>query len=128
MAQISFDEDSSLFKWRPTPFSYREENSKIAKINWHNLKIFFSRTPWPISTKPGTKHPWWKRFNFKQIRTYQFSKRRWLLFCLYSTLWDNHIFAQLFIDRQCFSGEWCGPWASCLMVNRIRNTILQLLT
>ena len=32
----------------------------MAKIHWRNLKIFFSRTTGPISTKLGTKHPWVK--------------------------------------------------------------------
>ena len=33
-------------------------NYKIAQIHWQKLKIFFSRTTRPISTKLGTKHPW----------------------------------------------------------------------
>ena len=51
--------DSSLFKWRTLPFS-REDNYKIVKIHWRNLKLFFSRRTGPISTKLGTKHPWMK--------------------------------------------------------------------
>ena len=47
---------SSLFKWRPRPFP-RGDNYEIVKIHWRNLKIFFSRTTGPISTKLGTKHP-----------------------------------------------------------------------
>ena len=42
---------------RPSP---RWDNYEIAKIHFQNLKIFFSRTIWPISTKLGTKHPWVK--------------------------------------------------------------------
>ena len=34
----------------------RGDYDKIAKIHWRNLKIFFSRTTGPISTKLGTKH------------------------------------------------------------------------
>ena len=40
----------------PCPFP-REENHKIAKIRWQNLKIFFSWTIGSVSTKPGIKHP-----------------------------------------------------------------------
>ena len=43
----------------PCPFS-RGDNYEIVKIHWRNLKIFFSRTTEPISTKLGTKHPWVK--------------------------------------------------------------------
>ena len=50
------DGDSNLFKWRPTPFS-KGDNYEIVKIHLPNLKIFFSRTIWPISTKLDTKHP-----------------------------------------------------------------------
>ena len=35
-------------------------NYEIVKIHWRNLKIFFSRTTEPISTKLFTKHPWVK--------------------------------------------------------------------
>ena len=38
------------------PFPRRDNYAK-AKIYWRNLKIFFSRTAGPISTKFGTKHP-----------------------------------------------------------------------
>ena len=43
----------------PRPFP-REDNNKIAKNNLSNLKISFSRTTWPISTKLVTMHPWVK--------------------------------------------------------------------
>ena len=39
---------------RPFP---RGDNYEIVKIHWWNLKIFFSRTTGPISTKLGIKHP-----------------------------------------------------------------------
>ena len=32
----------------------------MVKIHWRNLKIFFSRTTWPFSTKLVTMHPWVK--------------------------------------------------------------------
>ena len=41
---------------RPRPFP-RGDNYEIAEIHWRILKIFFSRTLRPISTKLGTKHP-----------------------------------------------------------------------
>ena len=41
----------------PCPFPWGD-NYEIVKIHWWNLKILFSRTTWPISTKFGTKHPW----------------------------------------------------------------------
>ena len=43
----------------PCPFP-RGDNFEIAKIHWQNLKIFFSRTTWPISIENGIKHPWVK--------------------------------------------------------------------
>ena len=36
----------------------RGDNNEIAKIHQRLLKIFFSRTLGPISTKVGTKHLW----------------------------------------------------------------------
>ena len=33
------------------------DNKEEPKLHWQNLKIFFSRTTEPISTKLGTKHP-----------------------------------------------------------------------
>ena len=49
--------DSSLFKYRAIcPFP-RGDNYEKAKIHWWNLKIFFSRTTGPSSTKHCTKHP-----------------------------------------------------------------------
>ena len=49
--------DSSMFKWRA---KQGECNWEIIKINWQLLKIFFSRTTGPFSTKLCTKHPWVK--------------------------------------------------------------------
>ena len=43
----------------PFPFP-RGDNYEIGKIQLQNLKIFYSRTTGPISTKLGTKHPWVK--------------------------------------------------------------------
>ena len=39
----------------PRPFP-RGDNYEIVKIHWRNLKIFFSRTTEPISTKLGTNY------------------------------------------------------------------------
>jgi hypothetical protein len=38
----------------------RRDNHKNVKMGWGHLKIFFSRTTWPILTKLGTNHPWVK--------------------------------------------------------------------
>ena len=46
--------------------SPRGDNSKRVKIHWKFLKIFFSRTSRPNSTKLGTHHPW--EFKFLQIK------------------------------------------------------------
>ena len=43
----------------PRPFP-RADNYEIAKIHWQNLKIFFSKTTWPFSTKLVTMRPWVK--------------------------------------------------------------------
>ena len=37
------------------------DDYEIVKIHWRNLKIFFSRTTYPISTKHATKRPWLKK-------------------------------------------------------------------
>ena len=55
------EDDSSFFSNEgPRPFP-RGDNYEIAKIHWQNLKIFFSRTTWPISTNHRTKRPWVKK-------------------------------------------------------------------
>ena len=60
----------------PCSFS-RGYNYKMMKVNWRNLKIFFSRTPEPISTKLCTKHPWVKGIqDFTNKGSYFFSKER----------------------------------------------------
>jgi hypothetical protein len=38
----------------------RGDNFKNVKMGWGHLKIFFSRTIWPILTRRGTNHPWVK--------------------------------------------------------------------
>ena len=43
----------------PCPFP-RGDNYEIVKIHWRNLKIVFSRTTGPISTRIGTMHTWVK--------------------------------------------------------------------
>ena len=47
--QVCSNEDPNSFR--------RGNNFKTAKIHWRNLKIFFSRTTRPFSTKLGTQHP-----------------------------------------------------------------------
>ena len=73
--------------------------------------ILFSRTTGPISTKLGTKILWWREFGFLQIRTIQFSKKRC---CFFSSSNQFYVIFHSFAHLFGFSGEWCGPWASCL--------------
>ena len=58
--------DSSLFKWRTMLFQ-GEIMKKILKIDLRNLKIPFSRTSRPISTKLDTKHPLVKGIQLSEI-------------------------------------------------------------
>mgnify|MGYP003685767591 CR=1 FL=1 len=47
----------------------------IVKIHWRNLKIFFSRTTGPISTKLSTKHPWMMGIQVcSNVRLYPFPR------------------------------------------------------
>ena len=57
------EENSCFFKWNMKNFS-KGDNYEILKIHWRNLKIIFSRTTGPISTKFGTMHPWVKGIRF----------------------------------------------------------------
>ena len=59
--------DSSFLNERSRPFS-RGYIYQIAKIHWQNLKIFFSRTTKPISTKLGTSILWWWGLKCVQIK------------------------------------------------------------
>ena len=49
--------DSSFFQMKGPALFPRGDNYEIVKIHWQNLKIFFSWTTDPISTKLGTRHP-----------------------------------------------------------------------
>jgi hypothetical protein len=40
----------------------RGDNHNNVKIGWGHLKIFFSRTIWPILTRRGINHPWGRGF------------------------------------------------------------------
>ena len=67
--------DSNFCKRRPCPFP-RGGNNDIAKIHWRILKIFFSRTSKPNSTKLGTEHPWVNGFKYNQKKDTLFFKGR----------------------------------------------------
>ena len=67
--------DSNFCKRRPRPFP-RGGNNDIAKIHWRILKIFFSRTSKPNSTKLGTEHPWVNGFKYNQKKDTVFFKGR----------------------------------------------------
>ena len=51
---------STVFKWKSHHFSMGDNRN--LKIHWRHLKIFFSKTTGPISTKLYTKHPWMKGY------------------------------------------------------------------
>ena len=98
---------------RPHPFP-RGDNYKIVKIHWQNLKIFFSRTNGPISTKLGTKSPWVKGIQvcanerpcpFRRGDNYKIAKNTSMKFKIKIKM--------CLLIWAIFSGERCGPWASC---------------
>ena len=74
-----------FIQWRVLLLSPRGDNYGKAKIHWWNLKIFFSRTTGPISTKLDTIILGWRGFKFVQIKTPPFSKRRYFRYS-YNTL------------------------------------------
>ena len=54
----------------PHPSS-RGDNIKMIKIYGKNIKIFYFRTKWPVSTKLGIKHPWVEEIQiFYQIKSH----------------------------------------------------------
>ena len=88
-------------------FFSRGDNYKMVKIHWRNLKIFFSWTTEPISTKLGTKYPRVRGIqdssNEKTIDSHKVNN------VIFSSLNQRYVYwFELF-----FSGERCGPWASC---------------
>ena len=103
---------SNFLKWRTTPFFKEKDNNEIAKIHWQTLNVFFSRTTGPISTNLGTRHPCVKGAQVLQIRTIQFSKRRWWVIFLFLINFICYIH-KFFLIWNDFSVERCGPWASC---------------
>ena len=59
----------------------RGDNNELTKIR--TLKIVFSRTIWPISTKLDTKHPWVKETQFFcQIKGHFYSHKEIRIFSL----------------------------------------------
>ena len=48
--------EAKLFKWSAIRPFLRGDNMEIGKIHWWTFKIFFFKTPGPISIKHGTKH------------------------------------------------------------------------
>ena len=118
----------------------RGDNYEIAKIHWQNLKIFSSRTTWPI--KLSTKHPWVKGIQVsanKGIRPFPRGDNlaqkhpyvRGIQVCsnekpfnsqkvdngFYSSLNQHYdIIICVYWFELFFSGERCGKWASCFIV------------
>ena len=84
----------------------RWNNNTILEIHLPSLKIFF-RTIVPVSTKLGTKHPWVKGTDILEIRTIQFSRKRWWVFSSPNQCYDIfHSFAHLcLLIWTGFSGE-----------------------
>ena len=61
LGQFQPNSPQNILRWREFKFVQMKGHTLFQweiKIHWQNLKIFFSRTAWPISTKLGTKHPW----------------------------------------------------------------------
>ena len=50
--------------------------------------MFFSRATGPISAKFDIIYPWYRGFNYKQIKTIQFSKKRDNLFYSFNQRYD----------------------------------------
>ena len=102
--QVYLNEGSS-----PFPFP-RGDSYEIEKSHWRNLNIF-SRTAWPISTKPATQHPWVKGIqacsNEETLNSHKVNN--WFFSSLNQHYDNNNGFFYLNI----FSGERCGPWACC---------------
>jgi hypothetical protein len=46
----------------------RGNNHKNVKMGWGHLKIFFSRSTWPILTRLDTNLPWGRKFKFVQMK------------------------------------------------------------
>ena len=57
------------------------DNYGIAKIHWWNLKIYFSRTTGPISTKLGKGILGWRGFRFVYIESHTFFQREIITKC-----------------------------------------------
>ena len=95
-ASFGDDQDSSLFKWRAPPF-LRVDNNYIAKIQWQNLKIFFSITAGLISIEFGTMHSW-RRFKFVQMKgpSYFLGENTLTV----KILWQN---LKIFFSRTCYN-------------------------
>ena len=70
--------NSSLFKWRVTPYSKRRQLRNSEKIHWSIDKNFFFRTTALISTKLSTNHPWVKGIQDCSMKGPPFSKGRYI--------------------------------------------------
>ena len=119
--------NSGLFTWRAQPLP-REDNYKIAKIHWWNLKIFFSRTIRSISTKPYIKHPWVKSTLGFINKDHLIMKKGddWFFHLqITETLWYNHSSEQICLLMWTGFFRWAmwqGIWASCFYETCIYTT------
>ena len=91
----------------PHPF-LRGDFSQIMKIHWQHLKIFFSITTAPISTKLCPKYLWVKGIQwpclFQGKMTTSLNNSGWIIIAKCSSL---------FVVRKCCSSKLEDPLASC---------------
>ena len=94
-----------IFKILLTPTSISINTPRyilVVKMHWQHLKVFFSRTTGPISTKLCTNFPWVREFKFVQIKDYLILKKELLIISF-------SLCESLFIDWNSFSCERCWP-------------------
>ena len=117
----------SLFKWRDIPFSKGRwlPNNKNTFI-WRNVKIFFSRTTGPVSTKLVKKNSWVKSiYVCSNWRATPFTKGREEQNCkkTFSKFKKNLLFqkycSNVFIDL-----NWFFRWAMWPMGLLFKNLLL----
>ena len=119
--QVCSDEGSCPFP--------RADNYGIAKIHWYNLKILFSRTSGPISTKLGTKHPWVKGIYvganegpcpFPRADYYKIAKMQWRILKIFFSLTTGRMSTKLGKKHPWANGtQVCSNEGSCTFQGEI---------
>ena len=88
----------------------------MVKLYWKYLKIIFSRTTEPISTKLGTKHPW-----VKGIQVFIFSPRT--IGLISTELCTNHSWVQSFKNLI----KWRAvPFSKGRLLQNSENTLMEI--